>query len=393
MTTELLNRLPHIEPILLDLLRIDGGTQVRMAIDQELVDEYAASMCAGDVFPPIVAFDDGLDYWIVDGFHRYHAARANGLDKFPVDLRSGTKRDAVLYAVGANYRHGLRRSNADKRRAVRWLLEDEEWGKWSNSQIARHCNVSAMFVGKLRRGLTVNVYSEEPTQRTYKTKHGTVATMDTTNIGQRDQVGQVEQADQADQAQVTQPPKEPDESSPSTAQLLISSKNNEWYTPSKIIELAREVMGGIDLDPASCEAANEIVKADTFYTEEMDGLSQKWYGRVWMNPPYGMDANHKSNAGKWSAHLIEAYEQEVIDQGFTCLNAAIGRVWFNRLWDYPLCFPYARIKFWNPTHKKDQPTFGNVLVYLGPKVEVFEATFSEVGRVILPSKNTRITTP
>ncbi len=64
-------------------------------------------------------------------------------------------------------------------------------------------------------------------------------------------------------------------------------KSNEFYTPSHIIEIARACMGGIDLDPASCAIANETVKAARFYDTRQNGLKRPWFGRVWLNPPYG----------------------------------------------------------------------------------------------------------
>jgi len=50
----------------------------------------------------------------------------------------------------ANAAHGIRRSNADKRRAVEMLLSDEEWRQLSNIRNARRCVVSHTFVNSVR---------------------------------------------------------------------------------------------------------------------------------------------------------------------------------------------------------------------------------------------------
>ena len=60
----------------------------------------------------------------------------------------------------------------------------------------------------------------------------------------------------------------------------------ERYTPAQYIAAARRVLGEIDLDPASCEVAQGIVKAVQYFTAKDDGLKQEWHGRVWLNPPY-----------------------------------------------------------------------------------------------------------
>ena len=60
----------------------------------------------------------------------------------------------------------------------------------------------------------------------------------------------------------------------------------EWYTPQDYVEAARFVLGAIDLDPASAPRAQEWIKAKTFFTEQDDGLTKEWRGRIWLNPPY-----------------------------------------------------------------------------------------------------------
>ena len=138
------------KPFLVKKLRIDGGTQSREHIDQGLVDEYAEAMAAGSVFPPVDVFYDATNYWVADGFHRTLAAIKAGLKKIEVNVHQGTPREAILFSVGANAYHGLRRSNADKRRAVMMLLNDEEWSQWTDAAIARRCGVSDMTVGRYR---------------------------------------------------------------------------------------------------------------------------------------------------------------------------------------------------------------------------------------------------
>ena len=143
--------MPHDTTLPLADIRTDGGTQPRAQIDWPTVAEYRLALQGGAVFPPVIVYHDGEAYWLADGFHRLAAAAANEDEGIEVDIRQGTQRDAVLYSVGANSSHGLRRTNADKRRAVLRLLEDEEWRQWSDPVIAAKCAVSQPFVLKLRR--------------------------------------------------------------------------------------------------------------------------------------------------------------------------------------------------------------------------------------------------
>ena len=139
----------------------EGGTQPRVAINEETVAEYADLLKEGTEFPAVVAFYDTEVYWLADGFHRYHAHVRAGLKKIEVDVRDGSLRDAILYAVGANTEHGLRRTNEDKRKAVTTMLTHDlaktgsDGHPWSDREIAKMCRVSAMTVNRIRRELSV----------------------------------------------------------------------------------------------------------------------------------------------------------------------------------------------------------------------------------------------
>lgn len=163
-------------------IRIDGGTQSRVEINGEAVSEYAEALSAGASFPPVVTFFDGVDHWLADGFHRFHAFNKLGIVSIDADVRTGTQRDAVLYSWGANDKHGLPRSNADKRHIVTVILKDEQGRQWSDNKIAKDFGFSHPFVGNVRRSLET-VSSEKSAERTYTTKHGTTAVMNTASIG------------------------------------------------------------------------------------------------------------------------------------------------------------------------------------------------------------------
>ena len=160
--------------------------QARVAMNDETIEEYAEAMRKGVKFPPVVVFtDDGAFYGLADGFHRYHAAKQTANKwSLQAEIKDGGKREAILYAVGANASHGLRPSREDKRNSVLKLLNDKEWSQWSDREIARQCRVSQPLVSRLRADLTDNIISDNQA-RTYRNKHGNLSTMNTRNIGRQ----------------------------------------------------------------------------------------------------------------------------------------------------------------------------------------------------------------
>lgn len=140
----------EFDTIPLDAVRINGGTQSRAELNQAAIADYTDTIRAGTDLPPVVVFFDGATFWLADGFHRFHAHKAAGAMEISAEIRTGTQRDAILFSVGANASHGLRRTNEDKRRAVTTLLNDPEWAAWSDREIANQCGVSHSFVAAVR---------------------------------------------------------------------------------------------------------------------------------------------------------------------------------------------------------------------------------------------------
>ncbi len=481
-------------------IRTDGGTQPRAQMNPVTVENYAEDMQSGAAFPPIVVFYDGSDYWLADGFHRLAAAKRAELEHIKADVRQGTRRDAVLFSVGANATHGLRRTNDDKRRAVLTLLRDDEWVKWSDREIARQCAVTHPFVAKIRIELSGNDY-----QIRTVTRNGATYTQDTSNIGKRSEPAQPtdndaeepqtsyvynggyayckycytvhedwqvteaylwqcqrcdhnthdtamdvrsspyddavvafckrHEVDEVDVLNAWQQVFERNSKAWKEAQrgyvtglggddvaiedmdatlvlicadeeayeramrqrqyieesqrrkaaltVLNTSENNEWYTPAEYIAAVHELLGGIDLDPASCEFANQTVQAERIYTLEDDGLTQDWHGRVFLNPPYGyVEGTRESNQNLWSAKLINAYCAGQVSEAVLLINAVTDRTWFQPFWDYPICFARQRIAFYGPDGKAGAMTVGSALVYFGGQRERFAEVFSQFGPVV-----------
>jgi protein gp37 len=134
----------------LDLIRIDGGTQPRTEIGLDIVAEYCSAMLEGDEFPSLQVMHDGVDYWLWDGFHRYHAAKMAELSSVKCVVTTGTLRAAILASVGTNRTHGQRRTRQDVRNAIERLLKDDEWGKRSDRWIAEQVGCDHKTVSGLR---------------------------------------------------------------------------------------------------------------------------------------------------------------------------------------------------------------------------------------------------
>lgn len=134
----------------INLIRIDGGTQCRTVIDQPTVYSYLERMKEGDEFPLMETMFDGETYWLVDGFHRYHAFKLLGIKEVEIKAKLGTLQDAQVEALRANSDHGKPLTNEDKRNKVRMALKIEGFDKKTNYEIAKICQLSQPFIAAVR---------------------------------------------------------------------------------------------------------------------------------------------------------------------------------------------------------------------------------------------------
>jgi hypothetical protein len=159
---------------------------------------------------------------------------------------------------------------------------------------------------------------------------------------------------------------------------------NEWFTPARYIEAAREVMGSIDLDPASCAEAQTIVKAEAFLTKDDDALTREWGGpHVFLNPPFSRDL-----MAPFAYKLLAELKAGRTKQAILLTHNNTDTEWFHALatslWLPTLCFTHGRIAFYRGDEPPPGIANGQVFFYFGPKPAAFADTFAAFGLILVP---------
>lgn len=164
----------------------------------------------------------------------------------------------------------------------------------------------------------------------------------------------------------------------------IAARNNEdaeWYTPAYIIETAREVLGSINLDPASSDLANETVQATQYYTVEDDGLTQDWpLVTTFMNPPYA-----RGVIEPFINKFVESVNRGGHPGGIVLVNNSTETRWFQALLQASsaICLVRGRIRFLKGGNESGQGLQGSIVAYAGPNPEFFAHHFKQYGPVFM----------
>jgi ParB family chromosome partitioning protein len=156
------------------------------------------------------------------------------------------------------------------------------------------------------------------------------------------------------------------------------SGETSWFTPTEIVEAARQVLGRIDIDPASCAKAQEVIQAGLFFTEAENGLAQKWRGRVWLNPPYAA-----GKIDRFVAKLVEEHEAGNVPEAVLLVHSRTDTAWFHAAATTAaaICFTRGRVRFQRPDGSGDAPPIGSAFLYFGDNPDRFVAAFGSMGLV------------
>ena len=162
-----------------------------------------------------------------------------------------------------------------------------------------------------------------------------------------------------------------------------SGTNNDWYTPPHLVECVRTALGGvIDLDPASSDKANTIVKAGRYYTEADDGLSQSWEAdSVYINPPYS-----RGCVKAFMEKMVSEFRIGSFPQGIALVNNGTETGWFQDAAAAcsAVCFPRTRVKYLTADlSKSNSPLQGQAILYFGDRPDMFETAFDSIGVTML----------
>ena len=330
-----------VKQIKLDKIKASNEVQPRVSLDHTVLSEYTDRLKAGDKFPAVVAFDDGETIWLSDGFHRFKAHKDLKRAAINADIRKGTKRDAIWFAITANAHNSIRLKRADKRRAVERILDDPEWAKYSNNKIATSVGCSEFLVRSIITEREEK--GEEREKEKVVTRAGKEQKQDTSNIGSKSKKKEEEEEPKTSwTAEDDDDPEEEEEKAPSkppeppqgapvddrvdVADMPYHARSRALRGLTVLIEGLLEVKGKgyfeSNVEASVDFLAHEIAPA---YKASKKGMDQAILqdatktakqARVWMageNKPKEPKEKEKNPEGlpQWAFKLVDQWENSI----------------------------------------------------------------------------------
>ena len=347
------------------------STEERQQLEDNIVEH-------GGARDPLVAWAKSGTLTLLDGHNRYEICTRLHLPFDIHELRFKIREEAEDWID----RNQLGRRNLDARQMS--LLRGRRYNrtkKDAGGRAGRDFGADKMSTPKSAEALAAEHGVDEKTIR----RDGKFAeAVETLGIEREIVAGEIDVPKHAIVAAAQSLPEKPTAEQVEQAIEAVKSKphvannsgDNEWYTPKEYIEAARQVLGTINLDPASNPLANDIVQAATFYTAEDSGLDKDWNGTVWMNPPY-----ESGLVGQFAEKLCDSYASGTVTMAVVLVNNATETRWFQSLAEQAsaICFPKGRVRFWHPAKPSAAPLQGQAILFLGPNTEEFASAFSEFG--------------
>lgn len=314
-----------------------------------------------------------LEFSIIDGRHRWRACSELGIE---CETTEYTDDDPLGFVVSLNLHR--RHLNESQRAMVAAKMATLSRGrpaeKSANLQISTQAQAADMLGVSERSVATARaVIKEAAPELARAVESGRVsvsAAADVATLSMEEQAEIVAKGDR----EILQAAKL------IRAHVANNNGNNEWYTPPVFIAAAREVMGSIDIDPASSEVANRTVGASTYYTEQSNGLAHEWKGCVWMNPPYAQPL-----IAEFCDRLVAQVKAGNTLQACVLVNNATETTWFQSLLGVAtaVCFTRGRVRFLDPDGNPGAPLQGQAVLYVGSSVQRFRERFAELGKVLI----------
>ena len=336
---------------------------------------------------------DALITWgdvLIDGHNRYEICTKHGIPFDTIEMDFPTRDDVIVWIIKNQF--GRRNLPAYERARLALRLKPVIAEKAHQNVLATQNNTTASAFQKSERQINTakelatvagvshdtiakveKIEAEAPEPVIEASRKNELSVNAAFQVTRMDPEQQEEIAERIEQGET---PKEVVADVQKRPHVTFNSGNNEWYTPGKYIDLARQVLGVIDLDPASCELANETVKAERFYSEQDNGLTKDWTGRVWMNPPYGSDL-----IGQFTEKFAKEYTAGKITEGIVLVNNATETAWFCQMMTAAsaVVFPRGRIRYNSPTKESNAPIQGQAFIYFGEHYNRFLEVFGEIG--------------